>query len=68
MILSLEKLRSDYKTYRKKDLFIAEKIDILISITKFELNLSGEAFAEAKQKKINAFLVQLELSDRTLQR
>ena len=68
MILSLEKLRSDYKTYRKKDPFIAEKIDILISITKFELNLSGEALAEAKQKKINAFLVELELSDRTLQR
>ena len=68
MILSLEKLRSDYKTYRKKDPFIAEKIDILISVTKFELNHSGEVFVEAKQKKINAFLVELELSDRTLQR
>lgn len=68
MILSLEKLRVDYKTYRKKDPFIAEKIDILISITKFELHLAGEAQAEAKQKKINAFLAELELSERTLQR
>jgi transposase InsO family protein len=68
MILSLEKLRVDYKTYRKKDPFIAEKIDILISITKFELTLAGEAQAEARQKKISAFLADMELSERTLQR
>lgn len=68
MILSLEKLRVDYKAYRKKDPFIAEKLDILISITKFELTLAGEAQIEAKQKKINAFLAELELSERTLQR
>lgn len=68
MILSLEKLRIDYKLYRRRDHLIAEKIDILISVTKFELQLSGDVLTEIKNKKINAFLAGLELSERTLQR
>lgn len=68
MILNLEKLRADYKAYRKKDPLIAEKIDILISITKFDLEFSGEDQKQIKQKKVNAFLTGLELSERTLQR
>lgn len=37
MILRLEKLRAEYKLYRKKDQHLAERFDILISWTKFEL-------------------------------
>jgi transposase InsO family protein len=68
VILDIEKLRSDYKVYRKKDPYIAEKIDILISITKFELHHSHDTEQESKHKKVNAFLVSLQLSERTLQR
>jgi hypothetical protein len=39
MILSLEKLRIDFKFYRKKDPEIAARIDILLSYSKFELQI-----------------------------
>ncbi len=41
MISSLEKLRKDYKLYRKKDQKIAARIDILLSYSKFELKYQG---------------------------
>lgn len=68
MYLSVEKLRSDYKAYRKVNAEIATKLDILISIAKFDLEYSGDDLKEAKQKKISIFLAALDLSERTLQR
>ena len=68
MYLSVEKLRSDYKNYRKKNPDIAIKLDILLSIAKFELEFAGPDLLEAKQKKINVFLSALDISERTLQR
>jgi transposase InsO family protein len=68
MILSLENLRRDYKLYRKKDPEIAARIDILISYSKFELKYEGDVNKDAKTKHINAFLISMELSDRTIQR
>jgi transposase InsO family protein len=68
MILSLEKLRTDFKLYRKKDPEIAARIDILLSYSKFELQYAGEINQESKNKHISAFLTSMEMSERTIQR
>lgn len=68
MILSLEKLRTDFKLYRKKDPEIAARIDILLSYSKFELQYAGEINQESKNKHITAFLTSMEISERTIQR
>jgi transposase len=68
MILNLEKLRRDYKTYRKKDQEIAARIDILLSYSKFELKYQGPQDQETKLKFIRAFLASMEISERTIQR
>ena len=68
MILNLEKLRRDYKLYRKKDQEIAARIDILLSYSKFELKYQGPLNQETKKKYITAFLTSMEISDRTIQR
>jgi transposase len=68
MSFSLEKLRSDYKTFRKTNPDIANKLDILLTITKIEMELSGIDLVEAKQQKLKAFLIAIKLSERTLQR
>ena len=68
MILSLEKLRKDYKIYRKKDEEIAARIDILLSYSKFELKYAGPLLQETKVKYITAFLTSMKISDRTIQR
>jgi transposase len=68
MILSLEKLRFDFKAYRKKDPEIAARIDILLSYSKFELQYDGDINQEAKNKHITAFLTSMGMSDRTIQR
>ena len=68
MILSLEKLRFDFKAYRKKDPEIAARIDILLSYSKFELQYDGDINQEAKNKHITAFLTSMDMSDRTIQR
>ncbi len=68
MILSLEKLRRDYKFYRKKDQEIAARIDILLSYSKFELKYQGPQDQETKMKFIRAFLTSMGISDRTIQR
>jgi transposase InsO family protein len=68
MILSLEKLRNDYKLFRKKDQEIAARIDILLSYSKFELKYQGAILQETKVKFITAFLTSMEISDRTIQR
>ena len=68
MILSLEKLRRDYKLYRKKDQEIAARIDILLSYSKFELKYQGPTLQETKEKFISAFLTSMEISERTIQR
>lgn len=68
MILSLEKLRSDFKAYRKKDPEIAARIDILLSYSKFELQYAGDINQESKNKHITAFLTSMEMSERTIQR
>ena len=64
MYLNLEKLRKEYKVFRKKDPSIAERVDVLISITKLEMRHTGEA----RSHQINAFLTSLNLSLRTIQR
>lgn len=68
MILSLEKLRRDYKLYRKKDQEIAARIDILLSYSKFELKCQGSQNQEVKVKFTRAFLTSMEISERTIQR
>jgi len=68
MILSLEKLRTDYKAYRKKDQEIAARVDILLSYSKFELKYQGPQDQETKEKFIRAFLTSMEISQRTIQR
>jgi transposase InsO family protein len=68
MILRLEKLRRDYKLYRKKDQEIAARVDILLSYSKFELKYQGPQEQETKEKFIRAFLTSMEISDRTIQR
>jgi len=68
MILSLEKLRSDFKLYRKKDPEIAARLDILLSYSKFELQYSGDLNQESKNKHITAFLTSMKISERTIQR
>lgn len=68
MILSLEKLRFDFKAYRKKNPEIAARIDILLSYSKFELKYDGDINLEAKNKHVAAFLTSMDMSDRTIQR
>lgn len=68
MILNLEKLRRDYKLYRKKDHEIAARVDILLSYSKFELKYQGPQNQETKEKFIRAFLTSMEISERTIQR
>lgn len=68
MILSLEKLRTDYKFYRKKDQEIAARIDILLSYSKFELKYQGPQQQEVKEKFIKTFLASMHISERTIQR
>jgi len=68
MILSLEKLRKNYKLYRKKDQEIAARLDILLSYSKFELKYDSDIHQETKKKYITAFLTSMEISDRTIQR
>ena len=68
MILNLEKLRRDYKLYRKKDQEIAARVDILLSYSKFELKYQGPQNQQTKEKFIRAFLTSMEISERTIQR
>ena len=68
MILSLEKLRRDYKLYRKKDLEITARINILLEFSKVELKYDGESNKTKKKIECAAFLEMMELSDRTIQR
>ncbi len=67
MILNLEKLRRDYKYFRKQDPIIAERIDLLIAITKIELKYSGNMI-ETKKSRLNVLYISFELSERTAQR
>lgn len=68
MILSLEQLRKDYKLYRKKNLEITARINILLSYSKLELKYDGDINKESKQLHIGSLLESLEISDRTIQR
>jgi len=68
MILSLEKLRRDYKVYRKKDLEIAARINILLSYSKLELRHDGDINKESKQLHLASLLESLPISERTIQR
>jgi hypothetical protein len=68
MILSLEKLRLDFNKYRKLDLEISARLDILISITKYELKYGSDTEMETNKKFITAFLSSMDISDRTIQR
>lgn len=68
MILNLEQLRKDYKTYRKKDKEIAARINILIEYSKIELKHDGEASQNTKKLKSDAFLESMEIALRTIQR
>lgn len=68
MILSLEKLRKDYKLYRRKDLEITARINILLEFSKIELKYDGVNNQTRKKIECSAFLESMELSDRTIQR
>lgn len=68
MILNLEKLRKDYKAYRKKDKEIAARVNILIEYSKIELKHDGDANKNTKKLKIDAFLESMEIANRTIQR
>jgi transposase len=72
MILSLEKLRKDYKLFRKKDEEIAARINILIELSKLELKASGygadDIINPSKKLDILAFLKSMKVTERTIQR
>lgn len=68
MILSLEKLRRDYKIYRKKDGEIAARLNLLLEYSKLELKYDGEVNKETKKLRIDAFLFSMDISNRSIQR
>ena len=68
MILSLEKLRKDYKLYRKKDLEIIARINILLEFSKIELKYDGANNQSRKKVETAAFYESMEISERTIQR
>ena len=71
MILSLEKLRKDYKLFRKKDLEITARLNILIELSKLELKSNGYGNSSndnSKRVHIEKFLKAVEVTDRTIQR
>lgn len=68
MILSLEKLRKDYKIYRKKDLEITARINILLEFSKVELKYDGINNQARKKIECAAFFESMEISERTIQR
>jgi len=68
MILGLEKLRKNFKLYRKKDHEIAARLDLLLSYSKFEIKYDGDIHEEEKKKFITAFLTSMEVRDRKIQR
>jgi len=68
MILNLEKLRVDSKTFRKKDAEIFMRINILLEYSKIEMKFDGEVNKNSKKLNITAFLKSMEIADRTIQR
>jgi transposase len=74
MILSLEKLRKEEKVFRKKDLEISARLNILIELSKLELKSNGyggpsiDATDNSKRVHIVKFLKAVEVNERTIQR
>ena len=56
MILSLEKLRKDYKLYRKKDLEIIARINILLEFSKLELRYDSKHSLHKSPKETVIYL------------
>jgi hypothetical protein len=56
MFLNLEKLRKDFKEFRKIDVDISSKIDILITVTKYEMQYSSPSDSKIKKDKISHYL------------
>ena len=52
MILNLEKLRKDSKTYRKKDDEIFMRINILLEYSKIEMKYSGDINKNSKSLNV----------------
>ena len=68
MILNITRLREDYKYIYKKDWHIAEKINLLIEVTKIEMNSRGHPSAVTQRLEIFKILRSAKISLRTLQR
>ena len=49
MLLNLTQLRQDYKATRKSNWTLAEKINILIEVTKIEMKFRGTVSQAAKR-------------------
>jgi len=68
MILNLEKLRKDYKTIRKENFQISERLNTLIEITKIELKHEGDLSKAGKRMAISALASAINISIRTIMR
>ena len=68
MILSLEKLRKDYKTLRKEDPQVGTRLEALIEMTKIEIKHDMAPLMVGKRIAISALLAAIKVSSRTLER
>ena len=68
MILNITRLREDYKYIYKKDWHTAEKINLLIEVTKIEMKSRGHPSAVTQSLEIFKILRSAKISLRTLQR
>ncbi|MEI8346042.1 MAG: hypothetical protein WCG27_01145 [Pseudomonadota bacterium] len=68
MILSLEKLRKDYKTLRKENPQVGTRLEALIEMTKIELKHEMAPLMVGKRIALSALVVAIKASNRTLER
>ena len=68
MIINLEHLRRDFKQNRKQDEIVANRLNLLIGLTKIELEYSNTSIDNTVGVKIEAFCCSFKISRRTLSR
>lgn len=68
MLLSLIQLRSDFKAVYQSNWKVAQKLEVLIEITKVELSYEGEISQAGKRVKVSLILRGAQITLRTLQR
>lgn len=68
MMLSLVQLRSDYKAVYRSNWKLAQKLEVLIEISKVELSYEGDTSQAGKRVKVSSILRGAQITLRTLQR